>query len=240
MIWEGAAMRTFIIAATILAFATPAGAATRNFGITSFEKVRVEGPYKVVLATGVAPYARATGSAAALDRIAVEMRGNTLVVHSNMSSSGGYPGQDPGPVEIALGTHDLSSAWLSGAGTLAIDRIRGLSFDLSSQGSGSVAVGRVDVDQLNVGVVGTASAVLAGRAAKVTALVRGISSFDASALETKDATIGAEGAATIKADVSDSVTIDGNGPVAVTLAGRPSCTLRLTGSASVNGCKPAQ
>jgi len=234
-------MRTFLFtAAATLALATPAGAATRNFGITSFEKVRIEGPYKVILATGVAPYARATGSPAALDRIAIEVRGNTLVVHSNMSSSGGYPGQDPGPVEIALGTHDLTSAWLSGAGTLAIDRIRGLSFDLSSQGSGSVGVGRVDVDQLNVSVVGTANAVLAGRAARVTALVRGISNLDASALSTKDATIGAEGAATIKANVNGAVTIDGNGPVSVTLAGRPSCTLRLAGSASVNGCKSAQ
>jgi hypothetical protein len=231
-------MRTFLIAAVAtLALAAPAGAATRNFGITSFEKVRVEGPYKVVLTTGVAPYARASGAAAALDRIAIEVRGNTLVVHGNLSSWGGYAGKDLGPVEISIGTHDLTSAWLSGSGALAIDRIKGLSFDLSTQGSGSVGVGRVDVDQLNVSVVGTSSAVLAGRSAKVTAVVRGISSFDASALGAKDATFGAEGAATIKANVTNAVTIDGNGPVSVTLEGRPSCTLRLQGSASVSGCR---
>ena len=231
-------MRTFLTAAAAtLALAAPAGAASRNFGITSFDKVRIEGPYKVVLTTGVAPYARATGSAAALDRIAIEVRGNTLVVHGSLSSWGGYPGKDSGAVEISIGTHDLSSAWLSGAGTLAINRIQGMSFDLSSQGSGSAGIARVDVDQLNVSVVGTSSAVLAGRAAKLTAVIRGISSLDASGLTSKDATIGAEGAATIKANVSNSVTIDGNGPVSVTLAGRPSCTLRLTGSASVSGCK---
>jgi hypothetical protein len=231
-------MRTFLISTIAsLAVAAPAGAATRNFGITGFEKVRIEGPYKVVLTTGVAPYARASGAAPALDRIAIEVRGNILVVHGNLSSWGGYPGKDPGPVEISIGTHDLSSAWLSGAGTLAIDRIRGLSFDLSTQGSGSVSVGRVEVDQLNVSVVGTSSAMLAGRSEKVTAVVRGISSLDASGLAAKNATFGAEGAATIKANVSDGVTVDGNGPVSVTLAGRPSCTLRLTGSASVSGCK---
>ena len=231
-------MRTFLTAAAAtLALAAPAGAASRNFGITSYEKVRIEGPFKVVLTTGVAPYARAIGSAAALDRIAIEVRGNVLVVHSNLSSWGGYPGKDAGPVEIDLGTHDLSSAWLSGAGTLAIDLARGLSFDLSTQGSGMVSVREVDVDQLNVSVVGTSSAILAGRAAKITAVIRGISSLDASGLAAKDATIGAEGAATIKANVTDAVTIDGNGPVSVTLTGRPSCTLRLTGSASVGGCK---
>jgi hypothetical protein len=230
-------MRTFVTAAAIFLLAGPAGAATRNFGVTGFEKVRVEGPYKVVLTTGVAPFARATGSAAALDRIAIEVRGNVLVVHSNLSSWGGYPGKETGTVQIDIGTHDLRSAWLSGAGTLAINRIEGLSFDLSSQGSGSVTVGQADVDQLNVSVVGTSSAVLAGRAAKITAVVRGISSFDASGLTAKDATIGAEGAATIKANVSGAVTIDANGPASITLSGRPACTLRVNGSASVSGCR---
>jgi hypothetical protein len=230
-------MRTFLTAAAIFLLAGPAGAATRNFGVTGFEKVRVEGPYKVVLTTGVAPFARATGSAAALDRIAIEVRSNVLVVHSNLSSWGGYPGKDTGTVQIDIGTHDLRSAWLSGAGTLAISRIEGLSFDLSSQGSGSVTVGQADVDQLNVSVVGTSSAVLAGRAAKVTAVVRGISSLDASGLAAKDATIGAEGAATIKANVTDAVTVDANGPVSITLGGRPACTLRVNGSASVSGCR---
>ena len=230
-------MRTFLTAAVLLSLTAPAGAATRNFGITGFEKVRIEGPYKVILTTGVAPYARATGSAAALDRIAIEVRGDTLVVHGNMSSWGGYPGQDIGAAQISIGTHDLRSAWLSGAGTLAINRIEGLSFDLSTQGSGSIGVGQVDVDQLNVSVVGTSSAVLAGRSAKVTAIVRGISSLDASALATKDATIGAEGAATIKANATNTATVDANGPVSITLGGRPACTLRVNGSASVSGCR---
>jgi len=165
------------------------------------------------------------------------VRGDTLVVHGNLSSWGGYPGQDSGPVEISIGTHDLRSAWLSGAGTLAINRIEGLSFDLSTQGSGSIGVSRVDVDQLNVSVVGTSSAVLAGRSDKVTAIVRGISSLDASGLSSKDATIGAEGAATIKANATNTATVDANGPVSITLGGRPACTLRANGSASVSGCK---
>src|SRR3954466_12768006 len=155
-------MRTFLLsaAAVALAFAAPTAAATRNFGITGFEKVRIEGPFKVHLTTGVAPFASASGSLVAIGRVAIEVRGNTLVVHSNVSSWGGYPGQDSGPVEISLGTHDLSAAWLSGAGSLAIDKVRGLSFDLSVQGSGAGAIGRVDVDQLNISVVGTSSAVV--------------------------------------------------------------------------------
>src|SRR5881398_1791126 len=234
-------MRTFLIAAGLaLAFATPAGAATRNFGITAFEKVRIEGPFKVRLTTGVAPFASASGSLAAIERVAIDVRGNTLVVHSNLSTWGGYPGQDAGPVEINLGTHDLSSAWLSGSGALAIDKVEGLSFDLSAQGSASATVGRADVDQLNVSVVGTANATIAGQAGKLTAVVRGISSLDAAALAAKDATIGAEGSATVAANVSNSATVDGSGPATIRFTGRPACTLRVSGSASVSGCKSSQ
>jgi len=230
-------MRTFFLAAALIALAAPAGAATRNFGITSFEKVRVDGPFKVKLTTGVAPYARATGSPAALDRIAIEVRGNTLVVHNNLDSWGGYPGKDVGPVEVSLGTHDLSAAWLNGSGTLAIDRVKGLSFDLSVQGSSAGDIGEASVDQLNVSVVGTASARVAGRAAKLTAVILGISSLDTGALSTKDASLGADGAATIAANVSGSVSVDATGPATVRLAGRPACTLRVSGSASVSGCR---
>ena len=229
-------MRTFLFIAALATAAAPCGAATRNFGITSFSKVRVEGPFRVKLATGVAPFASATGSAAALDRIAIEVRGDTLVVHNSLDSWGGYPGQDVGPVEISLGTHDLSAAWLSGSGALSIDRIKGLSFDLAVEGSGVTEIGEANVDQLHVSVVGTASARLAGQAAKLTAETRGISSLDATGLSTKDATLAADGAGTIAANVSNSVAVNATGPATVRLTGAPSCTLRVSGSASVTGC----
>lgn len=230
-------MRIFALAAIFSALAAPAGAATRNFGITDFSKVRVDGPFAVKLSTGVAPFARAIGSQAALDRVAIEVRGNTLVVHSNLDSWGGYPGEAVGPVQIELGTHDLTAAWLNGSGTLAIDRVKGLGFDLSVQGSGAGQIGQVAVDQLNVSIVGTASARLAGEAAKMTAVLRGISGLDAAALATRDATLGADGAATIAASVSNSVTVDATGPATVRLSGGPTCTLRVSGSASVTGCR---
>lgn len=233
-------LSALVVAIATFALASPASAATRNFGISSFEKVRIDGPYKVTLATGVAPFARASGSAAALDRVAIEVRGNTLIIHNSLASWGGYPSANSGPVEISLGTHDLSSVWLNGSGTIAIDKAKGLSFDLSVQGSGRGTIGRVDVDQLNLNLGGTASAQLAGQAAKMTAVVRGLSTLDAAALRTKDAVLGAEGATTVTADVRNAIKIDGSGPATVTLSGKPACTLRVGGSASVSGCGKSQ
>ena len=230
-------MRTFLLAAGLLAISAPAASATRNFGIQDFQKVRVDGPFKVLLATGVAPFAKATGSPSALDRVAIEVRGDTLIVHTNLDSWGGYPGKDIGPVEVSIGTHDLSAAWINGSGTIAIDKVKGLKFDLSVQGSGSGDIAQANIDQLHVSLVGSGSARLAGKAGKMTAVIRGISSLDAAALATKDATLGADGAGTIAASVSNAVSVDATGPATVKLIGAPACTLRVSGSASVSGCR---
>jgi hypothetical protein len=231
-------MRTFLLAVSaVLGLAAPAIAETRNFGITDFSKIRVDGPYKVTVATGVAPFARASGSAAALDRVAIEVRGDTLVVHSDASSWGGYPGKDPGPLEISVGTHDLTNAWLNGAGSLAIDRVKGLSFALSVQGSGAGEIDDASADQMNVNLVGTASAKLAGHARKVTAIVRGMSTLDAARLQSHDAAVSAEGSATIDSAVSNEVTVNASGTSTIRLTGAPACTLKVVGSTSVSGCR---
>ena len=115
-------MRTLLpalLAAAVLA--TPASAATRNFGISGFDRVRVEGPFKVRLSTGVAPFARASGTPDAVDRLAVTVEGRTLVVRTQSAWGGSFPGQRFTPAEVEIGTHDLTSAYLNGAGTLKID-----------------------------------------------------------------------------------------------------------------------
>ena len=230
-------MRIFLLATALAAPAAPAIAATRNFGITDFTKVRVDGPYKVSFTSGVAPFARASGSGAALDRLTIEVRGDTLVVQNNKSGWGGYPGENPGPVEVTIGTHDIHNAWVNGAGALLIDRVGGLSFALSVQGSGRAEIASADADQLNVSLIGTASAKLAGKAKKLTALVRGIAALDARDLAATDASIGTEGAATVDANVKGEANISSSGPATIRLTGNPTCTLRTGSSATVSGCR---
>ena len=227
----------------LLALASlPAGAATpvaqRNYSVTSFDRIRVDGPYEVRLRTNVAPYARASGTAAALDSVSVKVEGRTLIVRPMSGAGwGGYPGENRGPVTIEVGTHDLGTAWLNGAGSLVIDKVKGLEFNLAIQGAGSARIASVDIDQLKLGMSGAGSARLSGRTAKMTATVRGSSSLDAEELSVKDAVIGAEGPAIVRATVTNAVKVDAMGLAAVTLAGKPSCTVNARGSASVTGCK---
>src|SRR5213592_4727427 len=114
-------MRTFLIAVgASMVLAIPANAATRNFGVTDFTKIRVD----------------------------LEMRGDTLIVRT-ASSWGGYPNDNAGPVEVSIGTHELNSALLNGGGSLLIDRVHGLSFALTVQGSGRAEIGSAEIDQMS-------------------------------------------------------------------------------------------
>ena len=228
--------RSAILAFCIAALPSAATAAERTLSVTSFDRVRIEGPFKVTVTTGVSPFAKIIGSASAFDSVTVDQQGRTLIVRPNSSNWGGYPGQSRGSVEVSVGTGDLSAAWVNGAGSLAINRVKGLSFNLAVQGSGSAAIGNASVDRLDVGLSGAGNATIAGTVPKLTAIVRGSSSLDASGLAVKDATIGAEGPSQVRATASNSAKIDAKGVAGVELSGGGACTVNTQGSATVTGC----
>ena len=233
-------MKGVILAALLCASVpiAPALAADRNFGVSGFDRVRLDGDYRVTLTTGVAPFAKASGSSQAIDKLSIRVEGRTLVVRSDRSGSwGGYPGGQDGPISIQIGTHELTAAYVNGAGSLAINRVEGLKFDASAMGAGALSIDEVAVDQFNVGLAGAASARLAGRAGKLTLIVRGASLVDSESLSVKDAVIGTEGPAVVRLTVSETAKVTAAGVGSVSLSGEPACTLTVRGSATVSGCK---
>ena len=230
------ALHLTLSAGLLAMLAGSASAATRNFGISGFTRIRVEGPYQVRLTNNVAPFARASGSQAAMDRLSIDVQGSTLVIRNN-PSWGGYPGKDNGQVSVEVGTHEINSAWLRGSGSLSIDKVKALSFTLSLEGSGLAELGSVDVDQLRLTASGSGLLRASGKAAKLSAGARGAANIEAGDLAAKDADIGADGPATVRARVSGSAKINASGVAAVTLSGSPACTTTVIGSASVSGCK---
>lgn len=235
MIGQEGAMR--ILLPFVLLAAAPAAAAERSFSVTDFNRVRVEGPYRVTLETNRAPYARASGSAAALDKLSLQVQGRTLIIRQNLSGWGGFPGQDSGPVEIRIGGHEIAGASVSGSGSLSIDRVRGLKFSLSVSGAGSADIAAAEVDQLGLVLQGTGTAKVGGKALKLNATVYGASLLDTSELSAKDAVIGASGPASVRATASETAKVTARGVATVALQGRPACTSRLEGSATVSGCR---
>lgn len=232
-------MRTFLpaVAIALLTSVAPAAAADRSFTVPGFTKIRIDGAYQVKLTTRSAPFARASGDRSGLDRVTINVQGDTLVIRPDRSIPQSHSGQAPEPVTISLGTHELSSAWVNGAGSISIDKVRGLTFNLAVDGPGAASIGAVEVDQMRIKLAGTAMARVAGKAPRLTASVRGSSALDAPDLSTRDATITAEGPASVKLTVTNAAKVDAYGTALVELSGRPACTSRMLGSASVSGCK---
>ena len=234
-------MRNHVLLVAALSLAAPAAAADRNFGVSGFDRIRLDGDYRVTVTTGIAPFAKASGDSRSIDNVSLRVEGRTLVVRSAQSNSwGGYPGAKPAPVTIAIGTHELSAAYVNGSGSLGINRVEGLKFDASAMGAGALTIDQVAVDQLNVSLAGAASARMAGEVGKLTLIVRGASLLDGDALGVKDAVIGAEGPAVVRLTVTETAKVSASGVGTVVLSGEPACTTSVRGSASVTGCKASR
>ncbi len=226
-------MKRIMLAATALLAAAPAVAADRRFTVTSFDRIQVEGPYEVVLATGRAGSVTASGTNLAIDRVSVEVQGRTLRIRPNRSAWGGYPGQSTGPVKLAVTTHELTGAAVTGSGSLAIDRAKGLRFDLAVTGSGRIGIANVDADNLFVGLMGSGKISLAGKAKELTANIQGMGDLDAQKLTADEAEIKADTAGTISLAVKRAAQITASGLGDTIITGKPACTLKGQGAARV-------
>ncbi|GLR48317.1 GIN domain-containing protein [Sphingomonas astaxanthinifaciens] len=224
------------LALFLLAASTPLSAAglPRTFTVTSFDRIRMEAPYAVTLTTGRAPSARAEGSPQALDAIDLRVEGTTLILRQRSGFGSDGSGS---PVRIMLSTPSLRTALMVGAGSLAIDRMDGLSVDLAMQGSGVLSVGRIAADKVNAAAQGSGKLSLAGTAKMASYLNRGTASLAADALAADEVVLSADGAGDAAIQARREAKITAAGPVQVRVSGEPACIVKAIGSAMVSGCR---
>ena len=225
------------LAALALFLAIPAAAAERTYPVSDFDRIQVEGPFEVTLATGRSTHVRASGTADALERLSVEVEGRTLHIRSNRSAWGGYPGQTPAPVRVDAATSDLARASMLGSGSLAIDKARAMRIDLSLGGSGRLIVGAIDTDNLVVALLGSGKIGVSGHAKQMRATVQGSGDLDGKALTAEDVQLVTDTAGTIVLGGARSAKIIAQGPGDVTIGGAPACTVENKGAGTVR-CGP--
>jgi hypothetical protein len=224
-------MRALILLA--LCLAAPAAAETRGYTITSFEKIRVTGPFTVNVRTGPGPSARAEGSPAAMDRLRVEVQGSTLVVSSDRNAWSGWQGANPGPVTLNVTTPALSSAILTGSGNLNIDRAKAPRFDLSLTGSGDISLGALAAERLLITVTGSGKATIAGKVAQVRALVQGSGAIAGAKLTAADLDLTVNGSGDVSFAATRAAKVNASGSGDVDVTGSAACSVRATGSGEV-------
>jgi hypothetical protein len=169
--------------------AAPAAAGERVYSVTDFDRISIEGPYVVHLVTGRPSSARASGSTAALDRLVIDVNGQTLRIRRNRDYWGGNEGAQEGIATIELSTRVLRSARLIGPGTVDLDGARGQRVDFSVEGSGRLTAANIAADDLSIGLAGAGKLILSGTAGTLTADLQGTGDLDAVHLTAENATI---------------------------------------------------
>lgn len=225
-------MNPFLLAALVLASA-PVAAADRLYPVTDFDRVRVEGPFRVTLATGRSTSAGVSGDPRAIDALSLEVQGRTLRIRPNRSSWGGFPGQASGPVAITLATRDLRGVQIDGSAVVTIDKVQGLRFDATLAGNGRLAIGNVRADTLKLALTGGGTLSLAGQAKSLKARISGAGNMDAAGLVTDDADIVGDTSGSIAVSVTRAAKIVASGAGDVTIGGKAACTVERLGPGTV-------
>jgi hypothetical protein len=211
--------------------ATPAGAATRNYSVTFFDKIRVEGPVSVMLRAASSTSAKAEGDQRAIDKLRIEVRGTTLVVGvDNSNWSGTTLGPDTGRVKVTVTGSGLASASVEGSGDLAIDKMKAGNAIVTLSGSGSIAVASLVADKLFVTVAGSGSAAVAGQAKETKLSTVGTARINAGQLTVMDAEVNVSGAGSIDLVATRSAKVSAVGSGSIHVGGDPACTVSNMGS----------
>lgn len=223
-------------ALALLLVSSPASAAERTYAIGSFDRIRVQGPFEVRLATGKSPGARAEGVSRATEGLDIRVEGTTLIIRAGMNGWGeqAVAGAQGAPV-IRVSTPSIRGATVIGGGRLAIEgAVKGQRIDLSLTGSGSLNVGELNADQLNATLLGSGGMTLGGHAARARLLSSGSGGIDAAPLSADDLTIRLDGTGEMRATARFTANVTTTGIGAVTVYGDPACTVKAMAGGPVS------
>lgn len=226
-------LRPPALAVAALLLCGPASAAEKRYGLTSFEVIEVGADVAVEVVTRAPVSAVATGPQEALDRLTVETRDGKLVIGMRQFAGDDKRGQSSGSVTLRVNAANLRAASLAGAGSLRIDRLKGQRVTIGLRGPGQVTVAAIEADRLAVAMIGNGTMTLGGAAKQAQMTLSGAGAVDAGKLIVGDLATDSEGAGehVFNATKTAAVTLRGLGKTVV--LGRPVCTVRNTGSGTV-------
>lgn len=226
-------IRTLALPIALFAAAAPAAATDRRYPVDDFDRVVIEGAYSVHLVVGGATSAIASGTNDALDRVSIDVQGQTLRIRRNRNAWVGAAGADPGPVTVELVTRAFRSGRLIGPASLEVAGARGLNVEFMVEGSGRIRATHVAADTLSLGLLGSGALEIAGTADILRGEFQGTGDIEASHLVAHTATITTNTAGTISVTVNGAVAVTANGLGDIAILGHPNCTLSGPGVGQV-------
>jgi hypothetical protein len=219
-------MRCLLLSLVLLVVAAPAAAADRTYSITSFDRIRIDGPYDVRLTVGGSPRAVASADPDVLDDLDVRVEGSTLVVGSSLDDRQEQNAVAHAAPIITLSTPDLRSASVIGGGKLAIDgKIKTQRLDLQLNGSGALGVSGVQTDELYATLLGSGAIALSGTTNRARLVTSGPGTFAATPLTVRDLTVRLDGTGETDATARYTAAATSTGLGRIVIQGDATCTV---------------
>jgi len=207
----------------------------RDYPVGAFEEIEVAGPYEVQVRTGSTPSVSASGPERMIERLVVEVKGGKLLIHPRDEKTWwGNWGGSHGSATVQVTVPTLKAAAIAGSGGIAIDQVRGASFDASVAGSGDLAIESLEVQELSVSIAGSGDVrARSGQARSADYNIAGSGGIDARGVrsETADVSIAGSGSVSAQATGTADVSIMGSGDVELT--GGAKCSVSKAGSGTV-------
>lgn len=208
----------------------------RSYQVGPFTRIAVSGPYHVDVRTGSDPSVRASGPERSIERMEVEVDGDTLRIRPQKRRGMNFSrSNDSEPVRLAVTVPGLAAAEIAGSGEIGVDRIAGESFDGAVAGSGDLRLGNVEVQRLKIGIAGSGDVRAAGgRAARAEYGIAGSGDIDMGSLVAEQAAVSIAGSGNVNASATDTASVDIAGSGDVRLRGGARCQVRKAGSGNVD------
>jgi len=213
---------------------TAGPATTRNYQVGAFDRLEVAGPYEVSVATGRAPSVKASGGERAIERMVVEVEGNTLKIHPEKRSGFRFGWSRHHSVKLTVTVPSLSAAEVAGSGNISVNKVTGEAFEGDVAGSGDLRLGQVDVKRLKMAIAGSGEIDAgSGRAAVADYDIAGSGDIDAARLVAETASVSIAGSGNVAAHATGTAKVDIAGSGDVKMTGGAKCSVSKAGSGNV-------
>ena len=208
----------------------------RSYEVGPFTRIAVAGPYEVDVRTGSQPSVQASGPERAIERMEVEVKGDTLRIRPQKRSGIQLGGtRNSGPVRLEVTVPSLAAAEIAGSGEIDVDRIAGESFEGGVAGSGDLRLGNVEVGRLKIGIAGSGDIrAQSGRATRAEYKISGSGDIDMGSLAVETAAVSIAGSGSIDANATGTAAVNIAGSGDVRLRGGARCQVSKAGSGNVD------
>ena len=219
-------LRAAPLSLLLLFVAAPAHADERRYMLSSFDRIRVEGPFEVTVVAGSSAGAVATGERRSLDSVSVRVQGTTLIVSPSVNAWGGYPGAASSTPRVTVTAGALRAAAMIGGGRLSVARMGGARIELTLTGAGALTVGDARGDRVDATLIGTGRIVAAGQVLKGRFESSGAGAVDAAGLSVGELTVNWRSDGDGRFAARATADVDAAARGAVTVLGTAACTVR--------------